>query len=414
MNSNKRVDLGGFVDKYIDMYGEDKRAKNVTFIVTHDCSMRCTYCYETGKSKEHMRIETAKRAVDFLFEEDARNSKWINSNDAHSIILDFIGGEPLLEINLIDEIVSYFLRTAIIKNHRWATQYMISMCSNGLDYFNEDVQRFMKKYDGRVSLSITVDGCKSCHDDCRFDVHGQPTYDRVSEAVLAYGMRNTKFTLAPGNIDHLYEASVNLYENLGMDTVFCNCVFEEGWTWEHARVLYKEMVRLADYMLEHPGLRNTLFDDLIGQPMAAEDNQNWCGGTGKMLAFDVDGQIYPCLRYAPIAVSKEPYVIGDIWSGIGVTKEQQARIQEMDSITRRSQSSDECFNCPVASGCAWCSAHNYEVFGTPNKRTIYICPMHKARVLANAYFWNKVYERDGKDKRFEINLSEEDIANITC
>ena len=58
----------------------------------------------------------------------------------------------------------------------------------------------------------------------------------------------------------------------------------------------------------------------------------------------------------------------------------------MSCITRRSQSTDECFNCPIGSGCGWCSAYNYEHFGTQDKRATYICCMHKARSLANVYY----------------------------
>ncbi|MEG2136087.1 MAG: hypothetical protein RR150_08365, partial [Clostridia bacterium] len=49
--------------------------------------------------------------------------------------------------------------------------------------------------------------------------------------------------------------------------------------------------------------------------------------------------------------------------------------------------------CPIASGCGWCSAYNYEIYGTPNKRATFICPTHKARVLANGYYWNKLYRK---------------------
>lgn len=61
----------------------------------------------------------------------------------------------------------------------------------------------------------------------------------------------------------------------------------------------------------------------------------------------------------------------------------------MRTVTRRSQSTDECFNCPIAAGCGWCSAFNYENFGTVNKRTTFICIMHKARALANVYYWRR-------------------------
>ena len=79
----------------------------------------------------------------------------------------------------------------------------------------------------------------------------------------------------------------------------------------------------------------------------------------------------------------------------------------LDNIDRRSQSTDECFNCPIASGCAWCSAYNYEEFGTADKKTTYHCGMHKARVLANVYYWNKLYRAVDNDKRFRLNIPKE-------
>ena len=75
-------------------------------------------------------------------------------------------------------------------------------------------------------------------------------------------------------------------------------------------------------------------------------------------------------------------------------------VECLQKITRRSQSTDECFYCPIARGCSWCTAYNYEVFGTINKRATFICPMHKARALANVYYWNKYYQLKESDKRF--------------
>ena len=71
-------------------------------------------------------------------------------------------------------------------------------------------------------------------------------------------------------------------------------------------------------------------------------------------------------------------------------------------IDRRTQSTDECFYCPIAKGCSWCSAFNYQTFGTANKRATYICVMHKARALANAYYWNMYYMKKGLSYRFKV------------
>jgi radical SAM protein with 4Fe4S-binding SPASM domain len=110
-----------------------------------------------------------------------------------------------------------------------------------------------------------------------------------------------------------------------------------------------------------------------------------------MLAMDYKGDIYPCLRYMESSLGNKvpPFTIGNLEDGINCKKEHCDRVNCLSCITRRSQSTDKCFNCPISSGCAWCSAYNYEVFGTPNKRATFICCMHKARTLANFYYWRK-------------------------
>ncbi len=93
--------------------------------------------------------------------------------------------------------------------------------------------------------------------------------------------------------------------------------------------------------------------------------------------------------------------------GISVTDKEKEWIQCMNCVNRRTESSDECFYCPIAEGCSWCSAYNYQVFGTPDSRATYICDMHKARSLANVYFWNKYYDSKGYDKVFSMHCPKE-------
>lgn len=113
-----------------------------------------------------------------------------------------------------------------------------------------------------------------------------------------------------------------------------------------------------------------------------------------MIAADYKGDIYPCLRYMESSVGNDvpPYIIGNLEDGVNRKKEHCDRINCLRCITRKSQSPEECLNCPISRLCGWCSAYNYEVFGTPNKRTTFTCCMHKARVLANVYHWRKLKE----------------------
>lgn len=409
---NERVHARQFQNTYQLMYPE-KKVKTVTFIVTHQCNLRCTYCYETHKSDKRMTLETAKHCVDLLFAEDARNSEPVNDTEAHGLIIEFIGGEPFLEIGLIDRVMSYFLDQAIELRHRWATRYMINISTNGTLGDDPRVQAFVRKYAGRLSIGVTIDGDKAAHNACRVDCNGCGSYDKAikmfREISGPNGKRTTKYTIAPGNL-HLFADSVrHLVLDEDVDTLNCNCVYEEGWTIDHARELYRQLKAVSD-MVRKSGTDTyiSILDWEAGDPLPDTDVQNWCGGNGRMLAFDVDGTVLPCMRYSSISIGNQPlYRIGDMESGIAVREDDARRLAALQKITRQSQSEQKCLDCPIAQGCAWCTAYNYERTGTPDKRVTYICEMHRARVLAQCYHHNMAHLADPRHNPKRINVPEE-------
>ena len=393
------------------------KAKTVTFVVTHQCSLRCTYCYEHCKEDKHMSWEVGKRCIDFLFEQDAKNSKYINSQNCDAIILDFIGGEPLLEIELIHKMCDYFVETAIKLNHRWQNNFVVSMSTNGVDLFKPKCMDFITKYKTKLSVNVTIDGNKELHDKCRLFPDGSPSYDICIKAALwvkeYFNNSLTKITLAPGNIEYLFEAVKDLTNTLTPTHLHGNPCFEKGWEPIHSKIYYDQLIKMADWIIENEVYRytfNTFFDTFIGQHLPDTETKNWCGGTGDMLAFDVDGTVYPCLRYSPISIGDEKaakMALGNVFDGILCTECQIQCSHMLDSITRQSQSTKECLDCPINSGCAWCSAYNYEVNGTPNSRVTYICGLHKARCLANCYYWNKLAEKLDIPERLSVNCPKE-------
>ena len=399
--NNDRRNARQFQNTYPQYY-PGKRIKTVTFIVTHQCNLRCSYCYETHKGDGKMSLETAQKCVDLLFSEDAKNSELVNDTEANGLIIEFIGGEPFLEIGLIRATMDYFLDKAIALNHRWATRYMVNISTNGTLGDDPEVRQFIEDFAGRLSIGVTIDGDKQAHDACRVDCNGCGSYDRAikmfREVSGPDGRRTTKYTIAPGNL-HLFADSVrHLVLVEGCDTVNCNCVYEEGWTIDHARELYRQLKEVSD-MIRESGKDTyvSILDWEAGEPLPGTDTQNWCGGDGRMLAFDVDGTVLPCMRYSAISIPEEErpvYRIGDVDSGIAVREDDARRLADLRSITRQSQSERSCLDCPIASGCSWCTAYNYQVTGTPNRRVTYICEMHKARVLAQCYHHNMLHLAD--------------------
>lgn len=399
---------------YPDQVTKEKSVKSVTFQVTEDCCMACTYCYQHNKTNTKMTFETAKTFIDKLLNDEY---EYINRDNTFAVIFEFIGGEPFMEVNLISELCKYILNEMVRLEHPWTLYTKFNICSNGILYETQAVQDFFQKYGKFCSFTISIDGNKMLHDACRLDLNGKGTYDRAMAAVHDYQKKfgdvpKTKMTIAPNNINYVYDAVTNLV-NEGYTSITFNCVFENVWNLEYAKIYYAQLKKVADYLIEnnlYNKINVRLFEETFYQPMEERENENWCGGTSSQnIAIDADGIFYPCIRYMRSSLNgrQEPIAVGDIERGFNNTEEHKANNAMLDSVTRRSQSTDKCFYCPIARGCAWCSAYNYEEFGTPNKRATYICDMHKAISMANVYYWNTLYQYLNIDKTFEMNIPKE-------
>lgn len=390
-----------------------EKTRTITFQITDDCNLCCSYCYQINKGHHKMPFEIAKTLIDELLHNDKLIENYVKSKNSLGVILEFIGGEPLLEVDLIDQIIDYFIKQCIILHHPWIDRFRVSICSNGVLYFTPKVQEFIKKHQTHLSFSISIDGNKKLHDTCRVFPDGTGSYDLAIKAAKHY-MRyydknlGSKMTLSIDNINYTFLALVNLWEN-GYNYIHANCVYEKGWTIEHARVLYNELKKVANYLLDNH-LEKIKGTSILNLDLSQQKNisdQNFCGGNGNMLAVDYKGDLYPCLRYmeSSIGQNQSPYIIGNINDGIGYNQQTKNMIVGLD-VSYQSQSLQECLDCPVSSECGWCSALNYQEFGTINKRTTYTCLMHKARVLANYYYQNKM----GGNYPFLIN--KQDAINI--
>lgn len=414
----------GVMEQFQDMIArlypeENKTAKEITFQITDMCNLQCTYCYQHNKGKNIMDFETAKKFIDILL---ADQNTYINTNNTNGVIIEFIGGEPLLAVDLMDKITEYFLEQMILLNHPWLTKFRFSICSNGVLYFSEKFQNYLKKYSKFVSFSISVDGNKELHDACRVFPDGSGSYDMAIEATKHY-VKNysanesigSKMTLSPNNIKYTFEAIKNLIE-LKYSVIYANCVYEEGWELHHATEFYYQLKKLSDYLLTLGDLEDKLYISLFEEFffMPDIDDTNWCGGNGRMLAVDWRGQFYPCVRYmdSSLGTKVKPIILGNTFDGLVTKEEEKKWVEELQAMTRTSQSPQKCLDCQISRGCSWCSAYNYEYYGKLNKRTTFICDMHKARALANVYFWNKYYKVLGEDTKKLCYLSKEEAIKI--
>lgn len=397
---------------------------SISFQVTEDCNLACTYCYQTNKAKTAMSFDVARKFVDCILDNNKGFEKYSDIEKCGGYIFDFIGGEPFLQVEVIDQICQYILKCMIEMQHPLLPFVRFSFSSNGILYFDPKVQAFLKKFKDFISLSISIDGNKALHDSCRVFSNGAGSYDIAMKGVIDWVKRGnymgSKMTLCPQNIDKTASAVISLIEN-GYEDIHLNCVYEEGWELKHATTLYLEQKRLADYVIDNePDVTISMFNDRNFKPLTDNYNENWCGGNGRMIAVDPRGDIFPCIRYmkSSLGNSQEPLCIGNVDQGI-LQSEKTCGINDcLKCVTRKSQSTQECIDCQIASGCAWCTAYNYQITGTPNKRLTYICEMHKATSLANVYYWNKLYKKNGevdengKTRVFKMYLQKEDAVKI--
>lgn len=399
---------------------QDGIAKSITFIVTKDCQLACKYCYLVGKNeKERMSWETAKAAIDYIL--DHERDEVFNTE---SVIFDFIGGEPFLEIELIDRICDYLKVEMFRRGHHWFNSYRFSFSTNGINYDSQQVQRFIKKNIEHLSIGITIDGTRRKHDLNRVWKHQageaeRGSYDDVVRNIplwlAQFPNGSTKVTISSADIPYICESVLHLY-SLGIKEVNINCVFEDVWHEGDDVLLEQQLTQLADAIIDggyYSEYVCSFFSENIGKPLdPVNDNQNWCGA-GRMLSIDAAGNFYPCTRFAQYSLrSKRAWFIGNVRDGID-----KNRLRPFLTLDRLTQSPQQCIDCEVASGCAWCQGENYDAADTPTvfQRATAICKMHKARVRANNYYWNKLFrklELEGTRREYEENKPT--VKSETC
>lgn len=393
-------------------------AKNITFIVTKDCQLACKYCYLVGKnSKERMSFEIAKQAIDYILshEDDFKEE---------SVVWDFIGGEPFIEIDLIDEICNYLKVEMFRKDHHWFDSYRFSFSTNGLNYHTDKVQRFIEKNKNHLSIGITIDGTKQKHDLNRVykkneEVKGRGSYDDVVKNIPLwleqFPHAGTKVTISSADIPYIKESVLHLF-SLGIHEVNINCVFEDVWKEGDDKLFEAQLLDLSDSIIDEGWYKENVcsfYSEMIGKPLDSKiDNQNWCGA-GMMLAVDAAGNFYPCTRFASYSLrNKKPIIIGNVYRGID-----KNLLRPFLTLDRTTQSPQKCIECEVASGCAWCQGENYDAAKTNTiyERSTAICLMHKARVRANNYYWNKLYRKlELEGLRDEYERTKKEVKPDIC
>lgn len=359
----------------------------ITFIVTNDCQLRCKYCYEIGKNnKSIMSIDIARKAVDDIID------NMIFTESCECVVFDFIGGEPLIEIDLIDKICTYIDNKFISSNHVWKYNYSFSITTNGLLYSSKKVQHFINKYKTRLKISISFDGNKVKHDLNRVFPNGEGSYELVLQNVKLWISQfedvGAKMVISKVDINDVATSAIHLLE-LGITKLDMNLVVEDSWSIGDDVIFENQLIILADYIIENKLYINHniyIFEEGIGHPLSRDEIITPCEKYA--ITVDSKGDYFTCLRFSNFALKyKKERTIGNVYTGINWN-----RLRPYKTLLNYVKNPEKCQSCPIASGCRFCVANDYD---SSKSATIFtketnICIMHAARVRAKNYYWRKL------------------------
>lgn len=362
-------------------------ARTFVFIVTQSCQLRCKYCYLVGKNDSgRMNLDTAQKAIDYILSEK-------RLQDCDRAIFDFIGGEPLLEIDLIEQIVSYIKYRLDLYDHIWKNNFIIKLTTNGILYGTKKVQDFIKQYKDILSISISIDGEQTKHDLNRVFENGEGSYSKIIDNVFLWRKQftdvGTKMVLSHDDLPYVKKSLMHLL-NLGIKNIDVNPCVEDVWQVGDGNILETQLIEFADYIIENDLWEDsniTCFHEYIGTAVSKDARQTPCGGM--TLAVDSNGNFFNCMRFANYSLrEKNERIIGNVNIGIDWNKMRPFYLLYTDIVYP-----SQCLKCDIANGCKWCPAENYDSSSTSTifQRSTALCEVHKAIVRAKNYYWNKLY-----------------------
>lgn len=340
--------------------------------VAHDCNLRCKYCFaatgDFGEGRKLLDEETGKKAIDFLIE---------NSDGRRNLELDFFGGEPLMNMEVVKKIVEY----ARSKEKQYNKNFRFTITTNGV-LLSDDYIDFMNKEMSNIVLSI--DGRKEVNDRLRVTSNDKGSYDTIIPLYQklvdkrGHDQYYVRGTFTSYNLD--FAKDVIHMNELGFDQISIEPVVTPetepyAIKEEHLPRIYDEYEKLAKHIIEKKkeGKGFNFFHFMLDleQGPCAIKRLRGCGCGNEYVAVTPDGDIYPCHQF----VGMEEWKMGSLDDG-KLNQEMKANFAKTNVYSK-----DECSNCWAKFYCSGgCNANNLQYAGdikTPHKIS---CDMQKKRL----------------------------------
>ena len=340
--------------------------------VAHTCNLNCAYCF-ASQGKYHgdravMSFEVGKQALDFLIE---------NSGTRRNLEVDFFGGEPLMNFDVVKQLVAY----AREREKEAGKNFRFTLTTNGM-LIDDDVIDFANRECSNVVLSL--DGRKEIHDRFRVDYAGRGSWEQIvpkfQKLVQARGGKEyyMRGTFTHANPDFLKDIEVMLdlgFTELSMEPVVCAPGDPSELTQEDLPIVMEQYEKLAELMLRRhrEGRPFTFYHymiDLTGGPCIYK-RISGCGSGTEYMAVTPWGDLYPCHQF----VGEEKFRLGDVWQGV-TNPEIQGEFAKCNVYAH-----PECSDCWAKLYCSGgCAANAYHSTGSVTGVYKYGCELFKKRM----------------------------------
>ncbi len=321
--------------------------QGIMLLLTHNCNLNCTYCYENNKSNKVMQFQTAKEIISKTFK---------NLHPNTILHIHYMGGEPLLQFKLIKQITEWVI------SNKWRSKYRFFIPTNGT-LLDSEMKEWFKRHRELVKLGLSCDGNKISQDTNRSNSYQLIDFDFFKDV---YPDRMIKMTISPSSISEFYNGVIDLNQKGFM---YIDAELAHGVEWKREDILeYKiQLNKLIEYYSSNPRIpRVSLFN--INVPLILRNDlpPKKCGCGSNFRTYDTDGSEYYCQLFSPISLSEKM-----------IEKSKKLDMNDYSLFTN-----DICSRCILRNVCIGCCGMNFRYTGKLGTIQPIFCHIFKEQFYA--------------------------------
>lgn len=333
----------------------------VTLSLNHACNLRCTYCYTGEKFQKRMPWDVARRAVDLALQEPPRGRQ--------ATQISFFGGEPLLEVELMEQVMAYARESAAESGHS-----LLFHVATNATLMTPDVLDMLVRE--QVQVAVSLDGCRAAHEATRPYASGASSFEAVVDNLRALlrrvppGTVTVQCVVDPANVRFLPE-SLDFLLGLGVVDIRLNLNHSGNWDQHARRELEEALGAMGERYVEahRRGVHFTLvpLDDKINSHLRTGCGaQETCDFGTRELAVAPSGRLYPCDRLIG-EDDRDDLVIGTVFDGVDVARRDAL-------VERKNSENEDCAQCELAPRCTHsCACVNHMLTGDVGEVSGLLC-----------------------------------------